>query len=209
MRGKTARVKINVHGIKLRELARLDDEFAKMVHKGVQTVEELKKAIREDLVSRLEAEARSYMERQISEKLLEANTFDVPESMVRLQAIMMLQGMSQRLSAQGVRLQDIYPDGDALREESMASAEKLVKTSLLVEAIAKINAIESTDEDVEKEIDSLAEKYSMTPEAVRQNFEERGGLDEMKYGILERKVFDHIVERSTLVEVESMEEKTA
>ncbi|MCU0575972.1 MAG: trigger factor, partial [Desulfobacterota bacterium] len=104
MRGKTARVKINVHGIKLRELARLDDEFAKMVHKGVQTVEELKKAIREDLVSRLEAEARSYMERQISEKLLEANTFDVPESMVRLQAIMMLQGMSQRLSAQGVRL---------------------------------------------------------------------------------------------------------
>jgi trigger factor len=78
-----------------------------------------------------------------------------------------------------------------------------------VEAIAKINAIESTDEDVEKEIDSLAEKYSMTPEAVRQNFEERGGLDEMKYGILERKVFDHIVERSTLVEVESMEEKTA
>jgi trigger factor len=197
-----------VHGIKNRELPELNDEFAKMVHAGVQTVEELKKAIREDLTARLEADARTFMERQISEKLLEANTFEVPESMVRLQAIMMLQGMSQRLSAQGVRLQDIYPDGDALREESMASADKLVRTSLLVEAIAKINTIEATDDDVEKEIALLAEKYSMTPEAVRKNFEERGSLEEMKYGILEKKVYDHIIEKSTVVEVDSTEEKT-
>lgn len=208
MRGKTAHVKVHVHGIKQRELPVLNDEFATMVHKGVQNMEELRKAIREDLIGRLEADARTYQERQISEKLLEANSFEVPESMVRLQAIMMLQGMSQRLSAQGVRLQDVYPDGDALREESMASAEKLVKTSLLVEAIAKINDIEATDEDVHKEFVSLAEKYSMTPEAVRKNFEERGSLDEMKYGILERKVFDYIVEKSTIVEVDSIEEKT-
>lgn len=207
MRGKTARLKIRVQGIKNRVLPEVNDDFAKMVHRGVQTVEELKKAIRDDLTGRLEAEARTYMERQISEKLLESNTFEVPESMVRLQAIMMLQGMSQRLSAQGVRLQDIYPDGDALREESMASAEKLVRTSLLVEAIAKINAIEATEEDLEKELASLAEKYSMTPEAVRKNFEERGSLEEMKYGILERKVFDHIIEKSTVEEVESVEEK--
>lgn len=207
MRGKTARLKIRVQGIKNRVLPEVNDDFAKMVHRGVQTVEELKKAIRDDLTGRLEAEARAYMERQISEKLLESNTFEVPESMVRLQAIMMLQGMSQRLSAQGVRLQDIYPDGEALREESMASAEKLVRTSLLVEAIAKINAIEATEEDLEKELISLAEKYSMTPEAVRKNFEERGSLEEMKYSILEKKVFDHIIEKSTVEEVESVEEK--
>jgi len=208
MRGKTAHMKILVQGIKNRELPEVNDEFAKMVHAGVQTVEELKKAIREDLTARLEADARTFMERQISEKLLEANTFEVPESMVRLQAIMMLQGMSQRLSAQGVRLQDIYPDGDALREESMASAEKLVRTSLLVEAIAKINAIEATDDDVEKEIASIAEKYYMNPEAVRKNFEERGSQEEMRYGILEKKVYDHIIEKSTVVEVDSTEEKT-
>lgn len=90
----------------------------------------------------------------------------------------------------------------------MASADKLVRTSLLVEAIAKINTIEATDDDVEKEIALLAEKYSMTPEAVRKNFEERGSLEEMKYGILEKKVYDHIIEKSTVVEVDSTEEKT-
>jgi trigger factor len=207
MRGKTAHIKVRVQGIKIRELPELTDDFAKMVHKGVQNMDELRKAVREDLVARLEADARSFMERQLSDKLLEANAFEVPESMVRLQAIMMLQGMSQRLSAQGVRLQDVYPDSDALREESMASAERLVKTSMLVEAIAKLQAIEATDEDLEKEFASLAEKYSMTPDAVRKNFEERGGLDEMKYGILERKVFDHIIGSSTIVEVDSAEEK--
>lgn len=208
MRGKTAHFRVQVSGIKLRELPVLNDEFAKMVHKGVQNMEELRHAVREDLVSRLEADARSYLERQLSEKLLAANSFDVPESMVRLQAIMMLQGMSQRLSAQGVRLQDIYPDGDALREESMASAERMVKTSLLVEAIAKEQGIEATDEDLEKEFASLAEKYSMTPEAVRHSFEERGSLDEMRFGILERKVYDHIITNSSLVEVDKIEEET-
>lgn len=208
MRGKTARIKIKIHGMKIKELAVLDDEFAKMVHKDVQNVEELRVAIREDLVKRLETDARSYIERQLSEKLMEANPFDVPESMVRFQAIMMLQGISQRLSSQGVRMQDVYPDGEALREETMTSAEKLVKTTLLIEAIAKAHAIESTDEDLEKEITSLAEKYSMTPAAVRKNFEEReGSLEEMKFSILEKKVFDYIIAESKIVEVDNTEEK--
>jgi trigger factor len=137
---------------------------------------------------------------------MEANKFDVPESMVRYQAIMMLQGISQRLSSQGIRMQDIYPDGEALREETMTSAEKLVKTTLLIEAIAKVNVIEATDEDLEKEIASMAEKYSMTPDAVRKSFEERGSLEEMRFGILEHKVYDYIIANSTIVEVDSIEE---
>jgi trigger factor len=206
MRGKTAHIKIQVHGIKQKELPQLDDEFAKMVHKDVQNMDELNNAVREDLIGRLEAEARAYMERQLSDRLMEANKFDVPESMVRYQAIMMLQGISQRLSSQGIRMQDIYPDGEALREETMTSAEKLVKTTLLIEAIAKVNVIEATDEDLEKEIASMAEKYSMTPDAVRKSFEERGSLEEMRFGILEHKVYDYIIANSTIVEVDSIEE---
>lgn len=201
-RGKTFTLKIQVLAVRNRVLPDVDDEFARMVHQGAQNVEELRKAIREDLQSRVESEARLVLERQVEEKLLEANTFDVPESMVRLQAIMMLQGMSQRLASQGVRLQDVYPDADQLRDESMASAERLVKTSLLVEAIAKKHGIEATDEDVEKEMAKLAEKYSMSVDAVKGRFEEQGRIDEMRYGILERKVYDYIIEHSKVVEVD-------
>jgi trigger factor len=209
MRGKSAGLRIQVHGIKLKEMPIFDDEFAKMVHKDVKNVDELKKAIGEDLTGRLEADSRTYLEKQLSEKLMEANQFDVPESMIRFQAMMMLQGISQRLSSQGVKLQDVYPDSEALREETMTSAERLVKTTLLIEAIAKANAIEATDEDLDKEIASMAEKYSMTPDAVRKSFEERGSLEEMRFGILERKVYDYIIANSTIVEVDSIEEKTA
>jgi len=209
MRGKSAGLRIQVNGIKLKEMPILDDEFAKMIHKDVKNVDELRKAIGEDLIGRLEADSRTYMEKQLSDKLMEANQFDIPESMVKFQAMMMLQGISQRLSSQGVKLQDVYPDGEALRVETMASAEKLVKTTLLIEAIAKANAIEATDEDLDKEIVSMAEKYFMTPDAVRKSFEERGSLEEMRFGILERKVYDYIITNSTIVEVDSIEEKTA
>ncbi len=209
MRGKQALLRIQVQGIKQKEMPVFDDEFAKMVHKDVTNVDDLRKAIEKDLIERLEADSRTYIEKQLSDKLMEENQFDVPESMVRFQAMMMLQGISQRLSSQGVKLQDVYPDGEALREETMSSAEKLVKTTLLIEAIAKANAIEATDEDVDKEIASLAEKYSMTPDAVRKSFEERGSLEEMRFGILERKVYDYIITNSTIVEVDSIEEKTA
>jgi trigger factor len=209
MRGKTARIKLEVQGIKLKVLPELNDEFAQKVYKSVQTIEELKATIRDDLKKRLEADARSYLERQLTQKLIEANTFDIPESMVRLQAVMMIQGISQRLTAQGIRMQDVYPDSQALREETMASAENIVRTSLLVEAIAKEKAIEVTREEIEKEIVSLAEKYSMTPDAVRKSFEERGGEEDMRFGILERKVFDSIIANSTIVEVDNTEEKTS
>jgi len=209
MRGKSAGLRIQVNGIKLKEMPILDDEFAKMIHKDVKNVDELRKAIGEDLIGRLEADSRTFMEKQLSDKLMEANQFDIPESMVKFQAMMMLQGISQRLSSQGVKLQDVYPDGEALRVETMASAEKLVKTTLLIEAIAKANAIEATDEDLDKEIVSMAEKYFMTPDAVRKSFEERGSLEEMRFGILERKVYDYIITNSTIVEVDSIEEKTA
>lgn len=208
VRGKTARIKVEVEGIKRKELPEVNDEFAQMVYKDVHNIEELKNTISDDLVKRLEADARTYLEKQLTKQLIDANPFDVPESMVRLQAIMMIQGMSQRLSAQGIRMQDVYPDGDALREETMASAENLVRNSLLVEAIAKAIGIEATDEDIEDEVSSLAERYSMTPDAVRKNFEERGGDEEMRFGILERKVFDHIIANSTIVEVDKIEEKT-
>ena len=206
MRGKTAAIKVEIQGIKNKELPEINDDFAQMVYKDVKDLDELKKTIQDDLIKRLEADARAYVEKQLSEKLIEANPFDVPESMVKLQAVMMLQGISQRLNAQGMRMQDVYPDTEALRGETMASAETTVRNSMLIDAIAKIIGVEVADKDIEEEITSLSKKYGMTPDGVRKTFEERGGLEEVSFGILERKVFDNIIANSTIVEVENIEE---
>jgi trigger factor len=208
MRGKSAHVKLAVTKIKNRELPELDDEFAKKARQGVEDLEELKKLIREDLTERLEADARTALERQIQDKLQEANTFDVPESMVRLQAGMMIQGISQRLSAQGMKLEDLYPDPEAFQEETMSSAENLTKTSLIIEAIAKQQGIESDDEDLDEEIGKLAKRYNMAPDMVRKGMEERGNIEEMKFGIVERKVYDYIIENSQVEEIDLLEEES-
>lgn len=207
MRGMNAKVKVKVEAIKKRELPELNDEFAKTARQDVGSLDELKDIIRKDLVERLEAESRSSLEKQIGEQLMKENAFDVPESMVKLQAAMMIQGMSQRMAAQGFKMEDLYPDTDSLREETMSSAENLVRTSLLIEAIAKEHGFEASEEDVDEEIQKLAQRYNMTPELVKQGMEERGSLEEIKFGIVEKKVYNYIIDNSTIEEVEQTQEK--
>jgi trigger factor len=207
MRGKSAHVKFTISSIKHRELPELDDEFAKKARQGVENMDELRKVIVEDLTERLEADSRIAIEKQIQDRLLETNSFDVPESMVRLQAGMMIQGMSQRLNAQGIRLEDLYPDPQAFQDETLASAEILTKTSLLVEAIAKEQGIETTDQEIDDEVEKLAARYNMEPDVVKKGLEERGSIDEMKFGIVEKKVYDYIIENSEVEEVDQLEEE--
>lgn len=208
MRGKTAQVKITATLIKQKELPALDDEFAKNTHQGVDSLDELKKIIRKDLTERLEAEARAYLERQINDQLAKENPFEIPESMIRLQAAMMIQGMSQRLSQQGYKMEDLYPNTESLREETMSSAENLVRTSLIIEAIAKEKGIETADEDVQEEINKLAERYNMSPDVVRKGLEEKGGIEEIKFGVVEKKVYNYIIEHSVVEEVDKVAGET-
>ncbi len=208
MRGKTAQVKITADSIKQKELPVLDDEFAKKTRQGVESLDELKNLIKKDLTERLEAEARASLERQINEQLAKENPFDIPESMIRLQAAMMIQGMSQRLSQQGYKMEDLYPDAESLKEETMSSAEGIVKTSLLIEAIAKEKGLEATDEDVQDEIQKIAERYNMSPEMVRKSMDERGGVEEIKFGVVEKKVYNYIIEHSAVEEVDKLAGET-
>jgi trigger factor len=206
MRGKGATLKLKVESIKQRELPAIDDEFAKKIRPESSSLDELKEEIRKDLAERLEAEGKTALERQISDQLIKDNPFDVPESMVRLQAAMMIQGMSRRLSSQGFKLEDLYPDPASLQAETMGSAENLVRTSLLMEAIAKEQGFESTDEELDKEVEDLAQRYNMSSEMVKQGLEERGSLEEMKFGIVEKKVYNYIMDHSTVEEVDQVKE---
>ena len=110
-------------------------------------------------------------------------------------------------NAQGIRLEDLYPDPQAFQDETLASAEILTKTSLLVEAIAKEQGIETTDQEIDDEVEKLAARYNMEPDVVKKGLEERGSIDEMKFGIVEKKVYDYIIENSEVEEVDQLEEE--
>jgi len=206
MREKKENVDFVVSKIKHKELPEVNDEFAKMVQQEVEDLDELKEKIREDLVQRVEADSRTALESQVKDELIKANPFDIPDSMIQFQAYLMIQGMSQRLASQGVSMEDYYPDSESLRADTLESAEKIVRSSLLIESIAKANDIEVNDEDIENELSVLADRYNVTPESVQKGLEERDGMEEIKFGILEKKVFDHIISNSQVTEVDKIEE---
>jgi trigger factor len=200
LRGKTVRLNLKVTSIKHRAMPELNDEFAKKVREDTSTVEDLRKMIETELGKRAAEKEKAIIYSRVAEKLIEANKVEVPESMIRLQATMMVQGMAKRFASQGVKLQDVYPDTNALREESLSSAEQILKQSLLVEAIAKKLDIKVNEEDVDKEVQEMANTYNMPVEEVKKGLEENGRLDEIRFKLMEEKVFDYVVENSNVTE---------
>jgi len=129
--------------------------------------------------------------------------------MIKLQATMMVQGMAKRFASQGVKLQDVYPDTNALRDESLSSAEQILKQSLLVEAIAKILDVKIDESDVDKEVQEMANTYNMPVEDVKKGLEENGRLDEIRFQLMEGKVFDYVIENSNVTEDTTISEEGA
>ena len=172
LKGKEAEFKIVLHEIKTKELPAVDDEFVKDVSEK-ETVAEYREELRETIAKRLADEAEKDIDNQISEKLVELAQGDIPEAMYERQVDEMIRDFEARLRSQGLNvglndyLQYMGMDMDSLRNVYRADAEKIVKRKLVLEAIAKKENIEVTDEDVEKEYADIAESYKIEVEQVK------------------------------------------
>ena len=172
LKGKEAEFKIVLHEIKTKELPEVDDEFVKDVSEK-ETVAEYREELRETIAKRLADEAEKDIDNQISEKLVELAQGDIPEAMYERQVDEMIRDFEARLRSQGLNvglndyLQYMGMDMDSLRNVYRADAEKIVKRKLVLEAIAKKENIEVTDEDVEKEYADIAESYKIEVEQIK------------------------------------------
>lgn len=162
--GKEAVFKCKVHEIKEMEKPELNDEFAKDVSE-FDTLEELKKDSREKLGKSAESKAEYETKNAVLEKVYNANEIDIPDVMVEEQIDDMMQEFDQQLRYQGLDLQKYFEylqkDPKDFREELRADAYKKVKTRLLVEAVAEAEKLDATDEEVEAELQAMADQYKM------------------------------------------------
>ncbi|MEG1584032.1 MAG: trigger factor [Anaerovorax sp.] len=162
--GKEAIFKCTVHEIKGKELPELNDEFAKDVSE-FDTLEELKKETKEKLdkaaVTRGEYETKN----KVLEAVYEANDIDIPEIMVQDQITEMMQEFDQQLRGQGMDLEKYFEylqkDVNEFRNELKDDAYKKTKTRLLVEAVANTEKFEVSPEDIENELQAMADQYKM------------------------------------------------
>jgi len=193
--GKPAVFKVTVHEIKGKELPELDDEFAKDVDDEVETLDALKEKIKTRLEDSKKHEAEHHLRDTVVEKAAENAEVEIPEVMVTNEVNRMLQEFEQRLQMQGMNLELYFQfsgqDENALREQMKEEAQNRVKINLTLEAIAKAENLEVTDEDVNAELEKMAGMYNMTVDAIIQAL---GGVEGIKADLKLQKAVNFLVE---------------
>ncbi len=196
--GKAATFKVKIHEIKAKELPELDDEFAKDVDEEVETLDELKKKIRERLENQKATDADNKKRESLVEQASDNAEVEVPEAMVSTELDRMLNEFEQRLQMQGMTLDMYYQfsgqDADALKEQMKEDAGKRVKTNLTLEAIANTENVEATEEDINKELETMASMYQVDTEQLTQML--GGNTDAIKEDLKFKKAIDFLVEHS-------------
>lgn len=198
--GKPAVFKVTVHEIKTKELPELNDEFAKDADEEVETLAALKEKVKTRLEESKKHEAEHFVQDTVVEKASANAEIDLPSVMVDTEIDRMMNEFEQRLQMQGMNLELYFQfsgqEESALREQMKEDAEKRVRTNLTLEAIAKAENIEVSDEEVTAELNKMAEMYNMTVENIQKAL---GSLEGLKADLQVKKAVDFIVENSKTV----------
>lgn len=196
--GKEVTFKIKIHGVKAKELPELDDEFAKDVSE-FDTLEEYKESIKNRLEENMKEQEKSETENRVLEKIVESSEVDIPESMIEAQVENEIRDFEYRLRMQGLELEKYLEitsmTVDSMKEQFRPNAETRVKTELVLEAIAKAENVEVSEEDIEAEIEKLSEQYGKDDKEKFKENMRKGDLDFLKTGITNNKVLDLLISK--------------
>ncbi|MFO7264346.1 MAG: trigger factor [Bacillaceae bacterium G1] len=206
LKGKEATFRVKVRDIKRKRLPELDDEFAKDVSE-FETLEELKEQIRKDLAERKAEERKQYLQDQALQLATENAEIDVPQAMIEHEIDHMVQEYSQQLRLQGLTLEQYLEitntTNEQLRENFRETAEKRVRQSLVLEAVAKQENIEVTEEEIEAELQKWADQFQRSLEEIKELFEQNNSTETLANSIRIRKTLEFLVEKSELTPVAS------
>lgn len=193
--GKDAVFKCKINEIKAKELPELDDEFAKDVSE-FDTLDELKDDLKKQIAERKEANAKTDFENQIIEQICENMEVEIPECMFTQKCDEMVQDYAYRLQMQGLDLntylQYLGQTMDQFKEQFMEGAKQQVKSKLALDAIVKAENIEASEEEIEAEINKLAEQYNMEADKIKAAVP----AEQLSADITTRKAVDFIVDNA-------------
>ncbi len=168
---KDAVFKIKLHEIKVKELPELDDEFAQDAA-DCDTVDELRKSIEKEIKEHKEEENDREIESQLLEKLAENVKGEIPECMYDTEIDNQIRDIDYRLSMQGMNF-EMYLQYSGMtieqyKENMKDGAVKNVKIRLALEAIAKAEGLEISDDELNEEYKKFAERYQMEEDKIRE-----------------------------------------
>ena len=197
--GKPAVFKIKLHEVKTKELPALDDEFAKDVSE-YDTLDELKASIRKGMEEQNEKQAALAVENDLVDQVIATIEGDIPEAMYEVRMDEAVRDFEYRLAQQGLKL-DMYlqymgQTMESFRASFREQAEKQVKIRLALEAVAATEQIVASDEELEAELQRVADNYKMELAKVK----ELVNADEVKKDLAVNKAIDFIRDHAEITE---------
>ena len=196
LKGATIDYDVTIKAIRRKELLPLDDEFAKEVSE-LGTLEELRGKIREDLRHEAEHEADHQVRHELLQQL-GGRMKNPPDVLVDREVDRRLEELVRRLMEQGVDPMKANIDWQQFREGQREPAAGTVRSTLVLDEIARREKIDASEEDVDKEIGRFAERSGRTPVAVRAALEKEDGLDRIRSGIRREKTMTWHIEKANI-----------
>ena len=199
--GEECNFKVTVNEIKQRNLPNLDDEFAKSLGKGAETLEALKEMVAAEIKSEKERLARGRLEDKAVEALVAISRLEYPEVMVQHEIDHLIEERKQYLNKkEGLEeyLKNIKKTEEEFRNELKPAAEDIIKRSLVIEKLREVEKVDVSDAEVDSEIEKIIQRAK--DERVRQVFSSPQGRESLKRNLNIRKALDRLVETATVAE---------
>jgi trigger factor len=197
--GKKVSFDVTVNAVRRKRLPELNEDFVKNFG-DIKDMGELRSKLADQLRAEALERSRRRAEEEIQKGLLEKNAFDVPRSLVDRQVLGMIEETANRLASQGVDLKKVNMDFEKMKERFAPNAERAVRVSLLLDAIAKQETIDVPYSEIESEMKEMAAAARMSYEKVRELYGDEERLDALRTRLLERKVMAYLLENAQVGE---------
>ena len=199
--GKPAVFKVAIKEIKVKELPEINDEFAGEVS-DFETLDEYKADIKAKLLKTKEKQAITENENRVVEKVVAGATMEIPEPMIETQVQTMINDYARRIQGQGMSFSEYLKftgtSIEQLKNQARPQAERTIRTRLVLEAVAKTENIQVSEEKLEEEIKNMANAYRIDVERAKQRMGEEG-LEQMKEDLAVQEAVDFLVAEAKLV----------
>ncbi|MEO5858876.1 MAG: trigger factor [Pyrinomonadaceae bacterium] len=199
--GKTLHYKAKVKSVGKSEVPELNDEWAKSLDEGYESLADLRKKLRSDLETYAKSDADARLRNNAIAKLIEENAFEVPNALIENQARNLLNNFARDLQQRGVDLNNVESNFVEMAYTQMRTqAERDVRGAMLLDKIAEAENVAVSREEVDDEINKMAEYYRSTPEELKESLEKQGGTGSIENNLKTRKSIEALIAKAKVAD---------
>jgi trigger factor len=205
--GKTVHYKAKIKSVGRSETPEMNDDWAKSLDEGYESLADLRKKLRSDLETYAKSDADARVRNNAIAKLIEDNAFEVPKTLIENQARNLLNNFARDLQQRGVDLNTVDNNFIEMAYHQMQTqAERDVRGAMLLEKIAEAEKVAVSKEEVDEEVAKMAEYYRTTPEELRKSLESQGGEGTIENNLRTRKSIEALIAKAKVTEGDWIDE---